>query len=68
MQYWVPCPDNLTTIYTLAHLALATHMKAGWVSDPQVALTTLKLRANVSVTTLWGHSHTEFKSLQLPSS
>ena len=24
-------------------LALATHMKAGWVNDPQVALMTLKL-------------------------
>ena len=27
------------------HLALAIHMKASWVNEPQVALTTLKLRA-----------------------
>ena len=41
MQYWVPSPDGLTTIYTWAHLALAAHMKAGWVNDPQVAFMTL---------------------------
>ena len=43
----VPSPDSLTTIHTLAHLALATHMKASTVNDPQVALTTLKLRAHM---------------------
>ena len=41
-----PFPDSLTTIHTRANQALATHMKAGWVHDPQVALTTLKLRAH----------------------
>ena len=43
MQYWVPAPDSLTT---WANLAKATHMKTGQVSDPQVALKTLKLRAH----------------------
>ena len=46
MQYLVPSPDSLTTIHTWAHLVLATHMKAGWVKDPKVALRTLKLRAH----------------------
>ena len=41
-------PDSLTTIYTWAHPALATHMKATWVNDPEEALRTLKLRANMS--------------------
>ena len=31
MHYWVPSPDSLTNIHTWAHLAPATHMKAGWV-------------------------------------
>ena len=42
MHYWVPSPDNLMSIHTWAHLALTTHMKAGWVNNPQVALTSLK--------------------------
>ena len=44
--YWVPSAYILTTIHTWAHLALANHMKAGWTNNPQVALTTLKLRAH----------------------
>ena len=44
MQYWALSPDILTTIHSWDHLALASHMKAGWVKDPQVALMTLKLR------------------------
>ena len=36
-----------TVIHTCAHLALATHLKASWVNDPQVALKTLKLRAHM---------------------
>ena len=50
MQYWVSSPDSLTTIHTWTYLALGTHMKALWVNDPQVGLTTLKLRAH---TTTW---------------
>ena len=41
MQYWIPSVESLTTIHTWAHLALTTHMKAGWVSNPQVAPMTL---------------------------
>ena len=37
---------QLKNIHTWAHLALATHMKAGWVSHPQVALMTLKIKAH----------------------
>ena len=46
-QYWLPSPDSFTTIHTWAHLALATHVKASWVNNPQVAMTTLKLRAHM---------------------
>ena len=28
MLYWLRSPDRLTTIYSWAHLALATHRKA----------------------------------------
>ena len=41
MLYWILSPDSLTTIHTWAYLALATHMKAGYVTYPQVALMTL---------------------------
>ena len=41
-------------------------MKASWVNDAQVALRTLKLRAHVSLTTLQGHSHREFKKPATP--
>ena len=41
MQYRVLSPNSLTTIHTWAHLALATHMKASWVNNPHVSLTTL---------------------------
>ena len=41
MQLWVPSTDILTTIHTWAQLALATHMKADRIDNPQVALTTL---------------------------
>ena len=44
MQYWVLTPD---TIHTWAHLALAMYMMATWVSDPHMALTSLKLRAQM---------------------
>ena len=47
LQYWVPSPDSLTAIHTRASLTLATHMRAGQVSNPQVALTTLKLGAHM---------------------
>ena len=56
---------SLTTIHTWAHLTLETHMKASWV-NPQVALKSETQSSHVSLTTLQGHSHTEFKSLQLP--
>ena len=46
VQYWVPSPDSLTTTHTWAHLAWATYMKASLVNNPQVAQTTLKLRAH----------------------
>ena len=39
-------PQTAKNIHTWAHLALATHMKAGWVSHPQVALMTLKIKAH----------------------
>ena len=38
--------SNTATIHTWALLARATHRKDGWVQDPQVALTTLKLRVH----------------------
>ena len=57
MQCWVPSPDSLTTIHTWDHLDLETHMNDSETQSSQVSLTTL-----------WGHSHTEFKTLQLPSS
>ena len=44
MQYWVPTPDSLRTIHTWAHLVITIYMKAGLV--PQLALTTLKIRAH----------------------
>ena len=40
MLYSVTSLGSLTAIHTWAHLALATHMKANWVNNPQVALTT----------------------------
>ena len=40
MQYWVLSLDSLKTIHTLAHLAWATHMKAGLTKDLQMALMT----------------------------
>ena len=46
MQYWVPSTNSLTNIHTWAHLATETYMKAGWVNDPRVAPTTLKLGAH----------------------
>ena len=46
MQYCAPFPDSLTTIHSWAHLAPASHMKARWVSDPQVEPMILKLRAH----------------------
>ena len=51
-QMWmavVSSPDSLLTIHTWDHLAQATHMKAGWVKDPQVALMILTLRAHMSI-------------------
>lgn len=39
-----PPLTTIPTIHTWAHLVLATHMKAGWIDDPQVVLTTLKVR------------------------
>lgn len=39
------CFPTLTVIHTWARLSLTTHMNASWVNDPQVALTTIKLRA-----------------------
>ena len=60
MQYWAPSPHSLTAIHTRDHLAITAHMKASWGNNQQVALMTLKLRAHKD-------THTEFKSLQLPS-
>ena len=40
-------PRHLTTIHIRAHLVLATHMKVGWVNDPQVTLMTVKLRSHM---------------------
>ena len=48
----VDSSDSQTTIHTWAHLALATHMKAGSANDPQVDLMSLKLSSHVSLTTL----------------
>ena len=59
MQYWVTSPDSLTTIHTCAHLVLATHMKAGWVNNPQVALTPLKLRAHTCPKRPWKDTPTQ---------
>ena len=47
MLYWVRSPDSLTVIHNRAYLALGTHINACWVNDPQVALTTLNLRAHM---------------------
>ena len=40
----------LTTIHTWAHVTLATPMKASWVNDLQVALTTLNFKAHSVMT------------------
>ena len=61
-------PDSLTTIHTLAYLALVTHMKTGWINNPQVDLMTLKLSAHTCPKRFYKDTPTEFKSLQLPSS
>ena len=42
IQHWVPSSNSLTTIHTRARIALATHMTAGWVNNPQVAVMTLR--------------------------
>uniref|UniRef100_A0A671TNB0 Ig-like domain-containing protein n=1 Tax=Sparus aurata TaxID=8175 RepID=A0A671TNB0_SPAAU len=57
---------SLTTIHTRIYLALATNMTASWgaTSRPNDFETQ---SSQVSLTTLQGHSHTEFKSLRLRS-
>ena len=39
-------PDILKNIHAWVQLALETHLKAGFTNDPQVSLTSLKLKAH----------------------
>ena len=61
--HWVPSPDSLSTIHTWAHLAIATHMKAGW------AFMWVKLGAHTCPHRLCKDTPTQcLKASQLPSS
>ena len=46
MLYWGLSLDSLSTIQIWAHLALTSYMKADWVDNSQVDLTTLILSAH----------------------
>ena len=59
-------PRQLYNHSHLGHLALTTHMKAGWVNKAQVPLMTLKLRAHLSPSRPCKDTPTQ--GLRLPSS